>query len=77
VDLRCKRIKRASLVENLNDIGHHICVKNAKVITIMDHYGKRKIWEAMEIELDENNLNKDEGLNIIKTWKHVLQRLKE
>jgi hypothetical protein len=66
VDLRHNRIKRPALVEHLHDIGHHICVKNAKFITIMDHYGKRKIWEAMEIEINENNLNKDEGLKLRK-----------
>jgi hypothetical protein len=42
----------------------------------MDHYGKRKIWEAMEIELNENNLNRDDGLKLSKTWKPVLQKLK-
>jgi hypothetical protein len=42
----------------------------------MDHYGKIKICEAMEIELNVNNLNKDEGLKLRKTWKLVLQKLK-
>jgi hypothetical protein len=64
------------LVEHSHNTGHHICVKDTKIIARMDHYGKIKIREAMEIKLNENNLNKDEGLKLIKTWKPILQKLK-
>jgi hypothetical protein len=56
--LRHNRIKKSTLAEHSHNTGHHICVEDAKIIARMDHYGKRKIHEAMEIELNENNLNK-------------------
>jgi hypothetical protein len=42
----------------------------------MDHYGKISIQEAMNIELNENNLSRDDGLKLRKMWKHVLQNPK-
>jgi hypothetical protein len=36
-------------------------LENAKIIAKVDHYGKIKIMEALEIELHPNNLNRDEG----------------
>jgi hypothetical protein len=64
------------LVEHSHNTGHCICVEDAKIIARMDHYGKIKIRESMEIELNENNLNRYEGIKLSKKWKHVLQKIK-
>jgi hypothetical protein len=50
------------------DIGHLICIENAKIIAIMDHYGKRNVQEALEIEINDN-INIDESFKIKETSK--------
>jgi hypothetical protein len=42
----------------------------------MEHYGKMKIREDIEIELNKNNLNRDEGLKMSEAWKPILHNLK-
>jgi len=51
-DLRHNRINKSALAEHSHNTGHHICVEDTKIISRMHHYGKRKICEAMEIELN-------------------------
>jgi hypothetical protein len=60
--MRHKRIKKSALDEQSDNTSHHICIEDAKIIARIDHYGKRKIWEFVEIELNERNLNIDDGL---------------
>lgn len=50
-------------------------MEKAKIVTRMDHYGKRKVHKALEIELNEN-INGDEGLRIRDAWILVLDPLK-
>jgi hypothetical protein len=37
---------------------------------------KRKVREALEIELNASNINKDEGFKIKEAWKAVLDKIK-
>jgi hypothetical protein len=74
-DIRHNQSKKSSLAEHSQEVGHHICIENTKFIAKMEHYGKRKIREAIEIELERNNLNRDEGLKISEAWKPILHNL--
>jgi hypothetical protein len=65
------------LVEHSQNTGHLICIDNAKIIAKMNHYGKRKVHEALEIELNATNINIDEGFKIKEAWRPVIQRIKE
>jgi hypothetical protein len=51
------------------------CLDSGVLLWEKEHYGKRKIREAIEIELNPNNLNRDEGLKISEAWKPVLHNL--
>ena len=52
-------------------------MEDAKVIALEDHYNKRKIREAIEIEKHIKNFNKDDGLILCKSWKPIIHSLKE
>jgi hypothetical protein len=47
---------------------HHICIEEAKILARVDHYHNRKFREAIEIEKQPNNLNRDDGWKISQNW---------
>ena len=51
-------------------------MEEVKLVRREDHYLKRKIKEAIEIEKRKNNLNHDDGLKLSNTWKPLLEILK-
>jgi len=40
-----------------------VCLEDARIIAKVDHYGKIKVKETLEIELNTYKLNMDDGLN--------------
>ena len=52
-------------------------MEEAKLIHKEDHYLKRRIKEAIEIEKSSNNMNRDDGLKLSSTWKPLLNKLKK
>ena len=75
-DIKHNRVKKSALAEHYHHTGHHLCIEDTKFIAKIDHYEKRKIWEALEIELQKNNLNRDDGMQISEAWKPVLNKIK-
>ena len=65
-----------AIAEHSQDTNHHICMEDAKVISIEDHYNKRRIREAIEIEKHPQNLNRDNGLDLFNSWKPLIQTLR-
>ena len=51
-------------------------MEDAKITRKMDHYGKIKVMESLEIELNTNNLNRDKGWKLSESWKPLLHMLK-
>ena len=74
-DLRHDRHKKSALAEQAHITGHHICLENAKVIAREGNLLKRKIREKIEINLNENCLNRDDGAKISDSWKPLLHSL--
>jgi predicted GIY-YIG superfamily endonuclease len=68
--------KKYALAKHSSRTSHLICLEDAKNISKVDHYGKRKIMEALEIEFHPNNLNGDEGWKLIENWKPLIFLLK-
>jgi hypothetical protein len=65
-DLKWNRSHKYALAEHSSRTSHLVCLEDAKIIAKVDHYGKRKIMEDLEIKLHPNNLNKDEGWKLNK-----------
>ena len=51
--------------------------EQAKLIHKEDHYLKRRVKEAIEIEKSSNNMNRDYGLKLSNTWKPLLNEIKK
>ena len=60
-DLRLQRYQKSSLAEHSLKTSHHVYLENAKIVARVDHYGKIKVMESLDIELNPNNRNRDEG----------------
>jgi hypothetical protein len=76
VDIKHNQIKRSSLAEHSRNIGHLICIENTKINAKMSHYGKIKVCEALEIELNASNINRDEGFKMKEAWRPVIHKIK-
>ena len=59
-DLRHGRSRSLALTEHDENMNHHICIKEAKVIARIDHFHHRRLREALEIEKRPVNLNRDD-----------------
>jgi hypothetical protein len=76
VNLKLNRVQKSSLTEHSCTTSHHVCLEDARVVAKLDNYGKRKVMEALEIELNPNNLNKDDGWKLSESWRPVLVDLR-
>ena len=74
-DLRHNRYKNSAIAEHVFITGHHICLENAKFIAREDNLVKQKIREKIEINLNANCLNRDDGAKISDSWKPLLHYL--
>ena len=67
------------MAEHSSRTNHHVCIEEAKIIALEEHYNKRCIREAIEIEKHPRNFNREDGLILCEAWKPIIHaiRLKE
>ena len=66
---------RSAVAEHQLQHGNHrMDTKNAEIIYRNDRYYPRIIREAIEIIKTPNNINRDEGYTLSKTWKSFLKK---
>ena len=70
------RHQKSALAEHAHHSRHHIRIEETKLITRQDHYSRRKIREAIEIEKFPLNLNRDDGLKLNECWRPIIRHLK-
>ena len=68
--------KKYALAEHSVTSKHHICIEDAKVIARIDHYMKRCVIEAIEIEKHPKNINRDDGWKLSKSWTPIMTLIK-
>jgi hypothetical protein len=59
------------------NLGHHIQLHNTSVLSTEPRYMYCIIWMTIEIELHPNNVNKEYGFGVSKSWKPLICPLKE
>ena len=75
-DIIHNRTKKSALAEHSHNTSHHICMEKASLIAKEDHYYKRRVREALEIEKMDKTLSKDDGLKLSELWKPTINQIK-
>lgn len=71
-DIKHDHSHSSALVEHAVKSKYHVFIEDSQVITRVDHFHHRKLWEVIEIEKHDINLNRDDGWKLIRSWIHVL-----
>jgi hypothetical protein len=75
--IRLEHPEKSAVAERSVDLGHHIQFHNISVLATKTQCMDRIVREAIKIELHPNNMNRDVGLCLSKSWKLLICSLKK
>lgn len=75
-DIKNGRSSTSALAEHSSKTKHHICLESASIIAREEQHQRRKIREALEIIKNPHNLNRDNGIEISRSWLPLINEIK-
>jgi hypothetical protein len=74
--IRLEHLDKSAIVEDSIDHGHHIQFHNVSILTISTRYLDPIVREAIEIELNPYNMNREGEFCCSISWKPLMGSLK-
>jgi hypothetical protein len=76
-NIRLEHPDKSAVAEHSMNLGHHIQFHNTSILTTKTSYDDHIVREAIEIELRLNNMNREVGFYLSKSWKPIASSLKK
>nr|XP_022907442.1 uncharacterized protein LOC111418960 [Onthophagus taurus] len=75
-DVRLRKIQQSAVAEHCHKGGHSIEFEKTKVLARNGHYFQRLTRAAIEIHRHGNNMNRQDGWELSRTWKMLVNPTK-